>query len=53
MIVKLDKCFVKDAERIKDQRLLNRVASCIRQIIDTENPEQIKSVKKLKGETCF
>jgi hypothetical protein len=46
MIVQIDKCFVKDAYRIKDQRLLNRMANCINQVIDTDSLERIKSEKE-------
>jgi mRNA interferase RelE/StbE len=53
MIVQIDKSFVKDAERIKDQRLLNRIATCINQVIGADSLDKINSVKKMKGETCF
>jgi mRNA interferase RelE/StbE len=53
MIVQIDKSFVKDAERIKDQRLLNRIANCINQVIDTDSLERINAVKRMKGETSF
>ncbi|MEI6436870.1 MAG: type II toxin-antitoxin system RelE/ParE family toxin [Bacteroidota bacterium] len=53
MIVQIDKSFVKDAEKIKDQRLLNRIAICIDQIIDADSLDRINSVKKMKGETCY
>ena len=53
MIVQIDKSFVKDAERIKDQHLLNRIANCINQVIDTDSLDRINSVKKLKDETCY
>jgi mRNA interferase RelE/StbE len=53
MIVRIDKSFLKDAERIKDQRLLNRIANCINQVIETDSLDRINSVKKLKGEACF
>ena len=53
MIVKIDKSFVKDAERIKDQRLLNRIASTIKKVIETDSLDKIHSVTKLKGESCY
>jgi hypothetical protein len=40
MIVKIDKGFVKDTERIKDQRLLNRIANCIKQVIIKNSPHR-------------
>ena len=53
MIVQIDKSFAKDAERIKDQRLLNRIANCIIQVVETESLDKINSVKRMKGETCY
>ena len=53
MIVQIDKSFVKDTERIKDQRFLNRIANCIKQVIDTDSLDRINSVKRMKGETCY
>ncbi len=53
MIVQIDKSFVKDVERIKDQRLLNRIANCINQVIHTDSLDKINSVKRMKGETCY
>jgi mRNA interferase RelE/StbE len=53
MIVQIDKSFVKDAGRIKDLRLLNRIGNCINQVIDTDSLDRINSIKKLKGETCY
>jgi mRNA interferase RelE/StbE len=53
MIVLIDKSFVKDAGRIKDQRLLNRIANCINQVIDTDSLDRINSIKRMKGETCY
>jgi mRNA interferase RelE/StbE len=53
MIVQIDKSFVKDVERIKDQRLLNRIAICIDQLIDADSLDRINSVKRMKGETCY
>jgi mRNA interferase RelE/StbE len=53
MIVRIDKSFVKDVERIKDQRLLNRIAICIDQLIDADSLNRINSVKRMKGETCY
>ena len=53
MIVQIDRSFVKDAERIKDQRLLNRIAYYINQVIDADSLDRIHSVKKMKGETNY
>lgn len=53
MIVRIDTSFVKDAERIRDQRLLNRVANCINQVIGADSMNRITSAKKMIGETCY
>ena len=53
MIVRIDKSFVKDTGRIKDQHLLNRIANCINQVIRTDSLDRINSVKRMKGENCY
>jgi mRNA interferase RelE/StbE len=53
MIVKVDKSFVKDIKKIKDQRLRNQIANCIVQVQNAETPAQIVSLKKIIGESGY
>jgi EAL domain-containing protein (putative c-di-GMP-specific phosphodiesterase class I) len=43
MIVKVDKSFVKDINKIKDQRLRNQIADCIDQVQKVDSLTQIAS----------
>jgi mRNA interferase RelE/StbE len=49
MQVKIDKSFQKDTRKIKDKLLLNKIAAVISEVQKTENINQIKNLKKLKG----
>lgn len=49
MKLKIDKSFVKDTNKIKDTKVLQRVAICIEQVIGAENKETITHLKKLVG----
>ncbi len=49
MVVKIDQRFEKDTDRIKDKKLLLRVAQVIGQVIAAESLEKISSIKKLQG----
>jgi mRNA interferase RelE/StbE len=53
MIVKVDKSFVKDINRIKDKGLRNHIADCIDQVQKSESLAQIVSLKKITGETHY
>lgn len=53
MIVKIDKSFEKDTDKIKDQDLLLDIADCIERLMDAENIKSIKNIKKLKGAHNF
>lgn len=53
MIVKVDKTFEKDTNKIKDKNLLNEVAACIEVLQLSENVKYIKNIKKLKGSNSF
>ena len=53
MVVKIDKSFVKDVNRIKDQRLRNHIADCIDQMQKAESLSQIISLKKITGESSY
>jgi mRNA interferase RelE/StbE len=49
MIVRIDRSFVKDTDKIKDQKVLNKIASCIISVQKASSATEIKNVKKLKG----
>lgn len=49
MVVKIDQRFEKDTDRIKDKKLLLRVAQVIGQVMEAESLEKISSIKKLQG----
>ena len=49
MKLKIDKSFVKDTNKIKDTKILQRIAVCIEQVISSENKEAIINLKKLVG----
>ena len=41
MIVKIDKCFEKDTDKIKDKSLLFAIADCIESLVEDFPPSQI------------
>lgn len=49
MIVKIDKSFVKDTDKIVDKKLLNSIADCIESIREINKLSEIPNCKKLKG----
>ena len=49
MIVKLDRSFEKDTNRIKDKKLLEQIASCLESISQVSDLSKIKKLKKIKG----
>ena len=49
MIVRIDKSFEKDVERIKDRNILKRIANCIVDVKDVDKLSEIKNIKKIKG----
>lgn len=49
MTVRVDRSFEKDTDRIKDQKLLSRVADCISEVIAAEDLTAVRQVKKMKG----
>jgi len=53
MIVKIDRCFEKDADKIKDKNLLFAIADCIESIGKANSIRSIKNIKKLKGSGYF
>jgi len=53
MIVKIDKIFEKDTDKIKDRKILNKIADIIESLKATDNITSIKNIKKLKGSNKF
>ncbi len=53
MIVKIDKSFEKDTDKIKDKDILNTIADCIEALGKADNIKSIKNIKKLKGSNHF
>ena len=49
MIIKIDRSFEKDTNKIKDKRLLNLIADCIENIQAANNITEINQIKKLQG----
>jgi len=53
MIIKIDKSFEKDTDKIKDKNLLNTIANYIESFEKIDNIKSIKNIKKLKGSNRF
>jgi mRNA interferase RelE/StbE len=53
MIIKIDKCFEKDTDKIKDKNIRSAIADCIDAVEKVSNPKSIKNIKKLKGSNHF
>jgi len=49
MNVKIDRSFERDTDKIKDSKLLVKIADCIVSVRKAECFEGIKNIKKLKG----
>lgn len=49
MNVTIDKSFDRDINRIKEIKLLNKIADCIESITKAKSYEDIKDIKKMKG----
>jgi mRNA interferase RelE/StbE len=49
MIIKIDKSFVKDTDKIVDKNLLISIADCIKNIRGFNKLSEIPNCKKLKG----
>ena len=49
MIVKVDKNFEKDTNKIKNSLLLNKIANCLETVQRAKTIHQIPKIKKLKG----
>jgi mRNA interferase RelE/StbE len=53
MIVRIDKRFEKDTDKINDKNLLYNLADCIEILVKADNIKTIKNIKKLKGSNFF
>jgi mRNA interferase RelE/StbE len=53
MIVRIDKVFEKDTDKIKDKKILIRIADVIEKVRETDDIISIKNIKKLKGSSKF
>ena len=49
MIVRVDKSFVKDTDKITNRKVLLKIAAAIEAIQKTDSLKEIKNLKKLKG----
>jgi len=49
MEIKIDKSFQKDTKRIKDKKVLSRIANTIANVQRAKTLEEIKSIKKIQG----
>lgn len=53
MIVKIDKIFEKDTDKIKDKRILFKIVDVIEKVRNADDIISIKNIKKLKGSNKF
>jgi len=53
MEIKIDKSFQKDTRRIKDKTVLQKVANTIANVQRAKNLDEIKNLKKIKGNTSM
>lgn len=49
MIVRVDKSFEKDTQKIKDKKVLKKLADLIQKLQEIQGLEEIQHLKKLKG----
>ncbi len=53
MIVRIDKSFAKDTDKIKDQSLKGRIADVIGLVQQAKSIQEVTNLKKLKGEQQY
>jgi len=53
MIVKIDKIFEKDTDKIKDKKILFKIVDVIEKVREADDIMSIKNIKKLKGSNKF
>lgn len=49
MKLRIDKSFEKDTDKIKDRKLLLKIASCIENVAKCKSVSEIHQLKKLSG----
>ena len=49
MNVKIDRSFERDTDKIKDKKLLIKIARCINSAEKANGVDEIKGIKKMKG----
>ena len=49
MIVKIDRSFEKDTEKIRNNHLLQKIVSCIESVKEASDKREIGNLKKMKG----
>jgi len=53
MIIRIEKAFEKDSNKILDKNMLHKIADCIEEIQKCDSILSIKNIKKLKGANNF
>ncbi len=53
MNVRIDKSFEKDIKKVKDKKLLTKIADTIEQVQVAISSNEIKNIKKLKGSNSY
>jgi len=53
MNVRIDESFEKDIKKVKDKKLLTKIANTIEQVQAATNSDRIKNIKKLKGSNSY
>lgn len=53
MIVKIDKVFEKDTDKIKDKKILYKIADVIEKVSAADDIISIRNIKKLRGSNKF
>lgn len=49
MIIKIDRVFEKDTDKVKDKNIIKLIAACIENIQKAKNVNEIRHLKKLQG----
>jgi len=53
MIIKIDRVFEKDTYKIKDKKILFKIADVIEKVRESDDIISIENIKKLKGSNKF
>lgn len=53
MTVRIDKSFEKDVKKVRNKKVLIRIADTIEQVQTAVNTDEIKNIKKLKGSNNY